>query len=81
VLATISTSAANERLPEAARILQQGLARSDAGVVTTASAALSYGYTTGFLAGAGMLLIAAVIAITAVTTRRTQGAAVPGVGA
>jgi EmrB/QacA subfamily drug resistance transporter len=81
VLATISTSAANERLPEATRILQQGLARSDAGVVTTASAALSYGYTTGFLAGAGMLLIAVVIAITAVTTRRTQGAAVPGVGA
>ena len=81
VLATISTSAANERLPEAVRILQQGLACSDAGVVTTASAALSHGYTTGFLAGAGMLLIAAVIAITAVTTRRTQGAAVPGIGA
>ena len=75
VLATISTSAADERLPEAARILQEGLAGNDPGVVATASAALSHGYTTGFLAGVGMLLIAAV------TTRRTQGAAMPGVGA
>jgi EmrB/QacA subfamily drug resistance transporter len=81
VLATISTSAADERLPEAARILQEGLAGNDPGVVATASAALSHGYTTGFLAGVGMLLIAAVVATAAVTTRRTQGAAVPGVGA
>jgi predicted MFS family arabinose efflux permease len=81
VLATISTSEADERLPEAARILQEGLAGNDPGVVATASAALSHGYTTGFLAGVGMLLIAAVVATAAVTTRRTQGAAVPGVGA
>ena len=81
VLATISTAAANERLPGAAWILQEGLAGNDAGAVATASAALSHGYTTGFLAGVGMLLIAAVVATAAVTTRRTQGAAVPGVGA
>jgi hypothetical protein len=80
VLATISTSAANERLPDAARVLQEGLASNDAGVVATASAALSHGYTMGFFAGAGMLLIAAVVVIAAVTTRRTQGAAAPGVG-
>jgi len=74
VLATISTSAANERLPEAARVLQEGLAGNDAGVIATASAALSHGYTTGFLAGAGLLLLAALITIAAVSTKRTQGA-------
>jgi predicted MFS family arabinose efflux permease len=81
VLATISTSAANEWLPGAAWILQEGLAGNDAGAVATASTALSHGYTTGFLAGAGMLLIAAVVATAAVTNRRTQGVAVAGVGA
>jgi hypothetical protein len=78
VLATISTSAANGRLPEAARILQGGLARGDAGVVARASEALTYGYTTAFLAGAGMLLVAAVVVLVAVNTRRTQGGAGAG---
>ncbi|MBP0447503.1 MFS transporter [Roseomonas sp. SSH11] len=81
VLATISTSAANGRLPEAARILQEGLAGNNVDAMATASAALSHGYTSGFLAGAGMLLIAALVVTTAVTTRRTEGSAVPGVGA
>jgi hypothetical protein len=44
----------------------------------TASAALTEGYTMGFLAGAGMLLVAAVVVIAAVTTRRTQSAAGAG---
>jgi hypothetical protein len=79
VLATISTSAANGRLPEAARILQESLAGSDAGVVARASEALTHGYTTAFLAGAGMLMAAAVIVTAAVNTRRTQGAAGAGV--
>ena len=47
----------------------------DRGAVATASEALTHGYTTGFLAGAGMLLVAAVVAIVAVDTRRTQNAA------
>ena len=79
VLATISTSAANGRLPEAARVLQEGLAASNTGLVTRAGEALTYGYTTAFLAGAGLLLAAAVIVIAAVNTRRTQGAAGAGV--
>jgi EmrB/QacA subfamily drug resistance transporter len=74
VLATISTSVANGRLSEAARMLQGGLASNNQDVVTAASAALTQGYTTGFLAGAGLLLIAAVV-IVAVNTRRTQGGA------
>jgi hypothetical protein len=72
VLATISTSAANGKLPEAARALQQGLAADDKAVVATASEALTYGYTTAFLAGAGLLLVAAVVAAATVNTRRTQ---------
>ena len=80
VLTTISISAANGRLPGAAAVLQEGLAGNDAGVVATAGEALTHGYTTAFLAGAGMLLVAAVVVIAAVNTRRTQGAAVPGAG-
>jgi hypothetical protein len=75
VLATVSTSAANGRLPEASRTLQEGLAAGDRGAVAAASEALSHGYTTGFLAGAGMLLVAAVVAIAAVNTRQTQNVA------
>jgi hypothetical protein len=75
VLATISTSA---RLPEAARVLQESLAGSDTNVLARAAEALTHGYTTAFLAGAGMLLVAAVIVIAAVNTRRTQGAAGAG---
>ena len=41
----------------------------DRGVVTRASEALTHGYTTGFLAGAGMLLVAAVVVIAVVNTR------------
>ena len=47
--------------------------------MTRAGEALTYGYTTAFLAGAGLLLAAAVIVIAAVNTRRTQGAAGAGV--
>jgi len=43
-------------------------------LVATVRAALAHGYTTGFLAGAGMLLVAAVVMV-AVNTRRTQGTA------
>jgi EmrB/QacA subfamily drug resistance transporter len=74
-LSTVSTSAADGRMPGAARALREGLGAGDRGAVA-ASAALTHGYTTGFLAGAGMLLAAAVVAMAAVNTRRTQNAAV-----
>lgn len=72
VLATISTSATTGQLPGAATALQEGLAESDTALVARASEALTHGYTTAFLAGAGMLLVAALIVVTAVNTRRTQ---------
>ena len=73
-LSTVSTTAADRRMPEAARALQESLVAGDRGAVATASEALTHGYTTGFLAGAGMMLAAAVVAIAAVNTRRTQNA-------
>jgi EmrB/QacA subfamily drug resistance transporter len=81
VFTTVAVSAANGQMPGAPEALLEGVARGDATAIARAAGALTHGYTTAVLAGAGMLLIAAVIAITAVTTRRTQGAAVPGVGA
>jgi hypothetical protein len=48
------------------------LADDDAGAVATASQALAQGYTTGFLAGAGLLLAAAALVAATVTTRSTQ---------
>jgi hypothetical protein len=78
IFTTVSLSAADARLPDAGKVLRDGLMTNDAGVVATATEALTYGYTTAFLVGAGMLLAAAVIVIVAVHTRRTQGAAVTG---
>jgi EmrB/QacA subfamily drug resistance transporter len=74
VLATISTATANGRLPQAARILQEAVAGNDRDALATASAALAHGYTMGFLAGAGMLLVAAVVVIVTVNTKETQRA-------
>lgn len=75
VLGTISTAAANSRLAGATRILQEHGA--DAGQVARASEALTHGYTTAFMAGAGMLVVAALVVGVTVTTRRAEGA--PGV--
>ncbi len=72
VLTTVSTAAADGQLPGAARALQQGLAGDDPSRVARASEALAQGYTTGFLAGAGLLLAAAVLVAVTVTTRGTQ---------
>jgi EmrB/QacA subfamily drug resistance transporter len=74
VLTTVSTAAADEQLPDAARLLQQGLAGDGTGVVAGAGEALAHGYTTGFLVGAGLLLIAAVLVAVSVTTSGTQRA-------
>ena len=80
VFTTLAVSATSGQVPGAPEALQAGIARGDAVAIPRAAEALTYGYTTAFLAGTGMLLAAAVIAIAAITTRRTQGAAVPGVG-
>jgi predicted MFS family arabinose efflux permease len=81
VFTTISISASNQWLPGAATVLQEGLAGQDAGGVVRAGEALTHGYTAAFLAGAGMLLGAAVVVTAAINTRRTQGAATAPAGA
>jgi predicted MFS family arabinose efflux permease len=75
VFTTIALAAADRRLPGAAAALQRGLPANDPGALARAGEALTYGYTTAYLAGAGMLLVAAVLVVAAVNTRRTQGAA------
>lgn len=81
VFTTVSLTAADGRLPDAGRVLRDGLMTNDPGGVARAGEALTYGYTTAFLAGAGMLLAAAVVLIVAVNTRRTQGTAGAGAAA
>ena len=78
VLTTISISAADRRLPGAAAGLQEGSTGTGTDIVAEAAKALTHDYTTAFLAGAGMLLIAAVVVIAAINTGRTQGAAAAG---
>ena len=72
VLTTVSTAAADEQLPDAARVLHHGLTGDDPGAVARAGEALAQGYTTGFLAGSGLLLAAAVLVAVTVATRGTQ---------
>ena len=72
MLTTVSTTAADAQLPHATRVLQQGLVDADAGVVARAAEALAHGYSTGFLAGSGLLLAAAVLVAVTVATRGTQ---------
>jgi EmrB/QacA subfamily drug resistance transporter len=78
VLATVATSAANQRAPEAGDLLRDGLAGVGPERFAAAAEALTHGYTTGFVAGAVMLVVAALIVGLSVTTARTQ-AAQPGV--
>jgi EmrB/QacA subfamily drug resistance transporter len=74
VFTTISLAAADGRLPGAAQLLQGSDAARDPTALARASEALAHGYTTAFLAGAGLLLAAAVIVLAAITTKRTQNA-------
>jgi len=75
VLSTIGTTTSDTRLPDAMLALQQAHASDNGGVVAAAREALTYGYTSGFLAGAVLLILAALIVGAAVNTRRTQTAA------
>ncbi len=78
VFTTLSISAADTLLPGATKVLQDGLLANEPGSVARAGEALAVGYTSAFLTGAGFLLVAAVVALAAVNTRRTQSAAGAG---
>ena len=74
VFTTISLTAAETRLPDAAKTLHAGLSAQGPDVLARASVALSHGYTTALLSGAALLLLAAVVVLAAVTSRHPQGA-------
>lgn len=77
VLSTVATTAADSRQPGALRALQESLQNGNEAAVSAARTALTHGYTSGFRAGALLLIFAAIVVAVAVTTKRTQAAAVP----
>ncbi|WP_086770388.1 MFS transporter [Streptomyces bobili] len=74
VLSTISTSAADDKLPEAASSLYRGLATKDFGLVSKAGDALTHGYTMAFVASGAMFLAGLVVAGLAVNAGKQQHA-------
>jgi EmrB/QacA subfamily drug resistance transporter len=78
ILSTISTSAADDKLPEAAGSLYRGLATKDFALVAKAGDAVTHGYTMAFVAAAAMFLAGLLVtgfAINAGRQQHTQGAA------
>ena len=71
-LSTVAVTVTEARLPDALTALYRGREAGDASLVTAASGALVDGYTTALLAAAGVLLMAAVVALAAINTKRTQ---------
>ncbi|WP_329546952.1 DHA2 family efflux MFS transporter permease subunit [Streptomyces sp. NBC_01356] len=74
VLSTISTSAANAKLPEAATALYRGLATKDFTLAARAGEAVTHGYTLAFVAAAGMFLAGLAVTAFAVTAGKQQHA-------
>ncbi|KKD09201.1 MFS transporter [Streptomyces sp. WM6386] len=77
VLSTISTSAANDKLPDAASSLFRGQATQDLPLVAKAGEALTHGYTMAFIASGAMFLgglAVTVLAINAGKQDHTEGA-------
>jgi MFS family permease len=74
IFTTVATSVANEQLPDAVKVLQNGLANNDKGIVAKASEALSNGYTSAYFSGGILLLIATVVVLIMITTKHTQSA-------
>ncbi|WP_308313964.1 MFS transporter [Streptomyces sp. GbtcB7] len=78
ILSTISTSAANAKLPEAAGSLYRGLATKDFALVAKAGDAVTHGYTMAFVAAAAMFVAGLLVtgfAINADRQQHTEGAA------
>ncbi|MEV7392920.1 MFS transporter [Streptomyces sp. NPDC091215] len=70
VLSTIATSAANDKVSDAAITLYRGLAARDFGLVARAAEALTHGYTMAFTAAAAMFLAGLVITVLAINAQR-----------
>lgn len=61
VLTTVSASAAATTLPDAPQALHRAVTADDQALVARAAEALAHGYGAGFLAAAGLLVVAATI--------------------
>ncbi|MEV0222446.1 MFS transporter [Streptomyces sp. NPDC050704] len=70
ILSTISTSAADDKLPDAATTLYRGLAAKDFGLVAKAGEALTHGYTMAFVAAGTMFLAGLAITVWAINAGR-----------
>ncbi|MFJ3801097.1 MFS transporter [Streptomyces sp. NPDC090088] len=70
VLSTIATSAADDKVPDAATTLYRGLAAQDFGLVARAADALTHGYTVAFAAAAAMFLAGLLVTAAAATAPR-----------
>jgi EmrB/QacA subfamily drug resistance transporter len=88
VFGSIASAAADTKLPGAQERLADGLTSNDGDLVVQASQALTHGYTTALLVGAGMLVVAAIItsiAVNAPSPRSAEageaGVALPSDGA
>ncbi|WP_217575677.1 MFS transporter [Streptomyces sp. GbtcB7] len=78
VLSTISTSAANGQLPDAADTLYRGLALKDFGLVAKAGDALTHGYTTAFVVAAVFFIGGLLITLSAINAgKQEQGESAP----
>ncbi|MEU0344723.1 hypothetical protein ABZ092_38790 [Streptomyces bobili] len=78
VLSTVSTSAADDKLPDAAAGLYRALETKDLPLSAKAGEALTHGYTLAFVAAAVMFLAGLVVTFLAVDAgrqRHTEGAA------
>ncbi|MER7792692.1 MFS transporter [Streptomyces sp. NPDC097640] len=70
VLSTIATSAANDKLPDAATTLYRALATKDVGLASRAGEALTHGYTMAFAAAGAMFLAGLAITVLAINAER-----------
>ncbi|MBO3679088.1 MFS transporter [Streptomyces sp. NEAU-YJ-81] len=74
VLSTISTSAADDKLPEAAAGLYRGLSTKDFALVARAGDAVTHGYTMAFVAAGAMFLAGLAVTAFAVNAGRQHHA-------
>ena len=72
VLTTISTTAADDRLPGADRALFKGISTHDLGLVRRAADALTHGYATAFASTCVLFIVALVVTLTAINAKRQQ---------
>jgi EmrB/QacA subfamily drug resistance transporter len=77
VLTSVATTAAGNRLPNAAAELHAAATRGEDELVARAADALGHGYTTAFTALAALLAVAALVVGVMVTTRTRQHSAQP----